>query len=292
MMLFCGFLVLAPSAACMGDGVVRRWVDVFWTSSERLRKWDPKDIKYLYFAVLCRLHGVRHDLLAFGNPLELVQDRRQLHEFRPRDQLLAHAVDQHHAVAASQLRPGWFVRIGLVCGGTFFLSLAVITLEPSVQALKSLGWHRVTSAGGRPTNCRRIRRLACLGWRPGGRIWAAARRTAASFHRSSLTADGRQRFPFLPAAPRPAGCSQFEISTSAHSRNPIEESFAMATITRPARQAEDPADAMLHRWPMDAGRQRQDVRNDQSGDRRSDCPGGRRGRGRRRSGRGRRPQGV
>ena len=38
MTLFCGFLVLAPSMASSADGLIRRWVDVVWTASPRLRR--------------------------------------------------------------------------------------------------------------------------------------------------------------------------------------------------------------------------------------------------------------
>ena len=37
--LFCGFLVLGPTMAASADGIVRRWVDVFWTASKRLERW-------------------------------------------------------------------------------------------------------------------------------------------------------------------------------------------------------------------------------------------------------------
>jgi len=52
MTLLCGFLVLAPSMASTIDGFVRRWVDVFWTASKRLRAMPPEKIRYLYFSVL------------------------------------------------------------------------------------------------------------------------------------------------------------------------------------------------------------------------------------------------
>ena len=60
----------------------------------------------------------------------------------------------------------------------------------------------------------------------------------------------------------------------------------------PASPAPHSSDPVLHRRPVGARRQRQDVRDDQPGHRRSDRPGGRRGRGRRRPGRQGRPQGV
>ena len=51
--LFCGFLVLTTSMAGTADGVLRRWVDVFWTASPTLRQWDPRRIGTFYFSMLC-----------------------------------------------------------------------------------------------------------------------------------------------------------------------------------------------------------------------------------------------
>ena len=136
MTLFCGFLVLAPSAASTADGVVRRWVDVFWTSSERLRKWDPKDIRYLYFAVLCGYMTFGMINLAFGNPMGLFKIAANFMNFALGFSCL-HALVINTTLLPKPIRPGWFIRIGLLCGAVFFLTLAVITL---VQALKSIGW--------------------------------------------------------------------------------------------------------------------------------------------------------
>ncbi len=52
MTLFCGFLVLVTSMISTMDGFVRRWVDVFWTASAKLRKLDTSAIKYVYFGML------------------------------------------------------------------------------------------------------------------------------------------------------------------------------------------------------------------------------------------------
>src|SRR6187399_3288801 len=52
MTIFCGFLVLAPTLCATADGVIRRWVDVFWTSSLRMRRMDTQAIKSVYFKVL------------------------------------------------------------------------------------------------------------------------------------------------------------------------------------------------------------------------------------------------
>ena len=50
--LFCGLIILWPSAATTADGVLRRWVDVFWTGSRWARKWKTDRIAWLYFGVL------------------------------------------------------------------------------------------------------------------------------------------------------------------------------------------------------------------------------------------------
>ena len=34
------------------DGIIRRWLDVFWTASARLRQMDPEYIRHVYFYIL------------------------------------------------------------------------------------------------------------------------------------------------------------------------------------------------------------------------------------------------
>jgi len=50
--LLCGFLVITTTLITTIDGLIRRWVDVFWTASRRLREVAPENIRYVYFAVL------------------------------------------------------------------------------------------------------------------------------------------------------------------------------------------------------------------------------------------------
>ncbi len=70
--LLCGFLVLAPTMSTSADGAVRRWVDVIWTSSHRLRTWDPKHIRVVYFGVLVIYMAIGLFLLSVGKPLALL----------------------------------------------------------------------------------------------------------------------------------------------------------------------------------------------------------------------------
>jgi hypothetical protein len=126
--LFCGLLILWTSLAATADGVLRRWVDVFWTASRRLQTVDPSRIGRLYFAVLC-------GYFLFGLTMLLV--------IRKGDQLLVAATGMmynyalgfscFHTLAVNlillprELRPRIWQRVALVLGGLFFLTIGVLT---------------------------------------------------------------------------------------------------------------------------------------------------------------------
>ena len=131
--LFCGLIILWPSAATTADGVLRRWVDVFWTGSPRLRKLKSDKIAWVYFAVLCAYALLGFISLSFGEPTALILISTSIYN-------LALGVSFFHTLAINlillpkELRPNWFMRIGLVLGGCYFLLLAIVT------ALEKMGF--------------------------------------------------------------------------------------------------------------------------------------------------------
>jgi hypothetical protein len=126
MTLVCGFLVLAPAMASSADGVVRRWVDVVWTSSRRLREWDPKHIRTLYFGVLLGFMVIGLFLLGIGKPLALLTIGTNIMNFALGFSCF-HTLVINLTLLPKELRPGWFTRLGLAGAGTFFFVLATIT---------------------------------------------------------------------------------------------------------------------------------------------------------------------
>src|SRR5688500_2286516 len=132
MTLFCGFLVLAPSAATTADGVLRRWVDVCWTASPSLRKLDPHKIRNVYFAALVAYATFGVISLTYLNPVTLLKWAGNIYNFALGFSCF-HVLAVNWILLPRQLRPNWFIRIGLVIGGIFFLTLATIA------TLKSLG---------------------------------------------------------------------------------------------------------------------------------------------------------
>jgi hypothetical protein len=134
MTLFCGFLVLAPSMSTSADGFIRRWVDVFWTSSRKLQKVDPKNIRYVYFAVLVVYVVFGMIMLSLEQPTTLLTIATTIFNF-------ALGISCWHTLAVNtillpeRLRPNWFVRISLALTGAFFLFVATVAALQKVGAL-------------------------------------------------------------------------------------------------------------------------------------------------------------
>jgi hypothetical protein len=132
MVLLCGFLVLAPAMATSADGVVRRWVDVVWTSSRTLRAWDPKHIRTVYFTVLVGFMLIGLILLSTGKPLGLLKIATNIMNFALGFSCI-HTLVINLTLLPKPLRPGWFARAGLVAAGVFFFTLATITAIESLR---------------------------------------------------------------------------------------------------------------------------------------------------------------
>jgi hypothetical protein len=125
--IFCGFVVLAPSMVSTADGVIRRWVDVFWTALPGLRKLDTRAIGKVYFGVLVcyGLFGI-FVLAAFPEPGLLVQVATLIYNYALGFSCL-HTLAVNMMLLPRELRPGWFVRIAMTLAGLFFLFVAVLT---------------------------------------------------------------------------------------------------------------------------------------------------------------------
>jgi len=124
--LFCGFLVLATSMIATADGVLRRWVDVLWTSSATLRKWDTRHIGKFYFSVLCIYVGLGLVMLMLVKGDNLLVWSTNIYNYALGFSCW-HTLVVNTTLLPRELRPGWFSRIGLILAGTFFMVIAVIT---------------------------------------------------------------------------------------------------------------------------------------------------------------------
>jgi hypothetical protein len=177
MTLFCGFLVLAPSMASSADGVIRRWVDVFWTASPMLRRLDPRKIKVVYFSVLCGYAVFGLLVLMFVEPGNLILISTNIFNWALGFSCF-HALAVNMILLPRELRPGWFVRIALTLTGIFFTTVAALT---SYEALRKTEWSKpspraaAASASSllvpQPHLQELIGRHTCRGWKAVPGLW-------------------------------------------------------------------------------------------------------------------------
>ncbi len=135
MTLFCGLLILGTSMASTADGVLRRWVDVFWTALPWLRKWDTRHIGRLYFGVLCiyLVFGLVMLTLVPGDKL-LTMATGVIYNYALGFSCF-HVLHVNRTLLPKEIQPGWFQQLGLVCGGLFFSIVAVISTTQELPKL-------------------------------------------------------------------------------------------------------------------------------------------------------------
>lgn len=132
--VLCGVLVLLPTTAQTADGIIRRWVDVFWTASPRLRQVEEHKIRQTYFRVLIgyALFGVI--TLAFTSPGTLVKIATNIYNFALGISCF-HTLVVNTRLLPRPLRPSWFAKLGLSLAGIFFIALAAISAVQTAQKL-------------------------------------------------------------------------------------------------------------------------------------------------------------
>lgn len=131
--LFCGFLVLGTSLVATIDGVIRRWVDAFWTASRRMRGMSPGDIKYVYFAVLLAYTAFGVLMLWINPPDNLIKYSTIIYNFALGFSCW-HTLVINCVLLPRPLRPNWLVRGCMMLAGVFFTALG------TVSTAEQLGW--------------------------------------------------------------------------------------------------------------------------------------------------------
>ena len=126
MTIFCGFLVLAPTMSSSADGIIRRWVDAFWTASAKLREMDPKHIKVVYLRVLI-CYAIFGCFALMLNPSNLIKYATMIFNYALGFSCF-HTLVVNTVLLPSELRPNWLIRIGLFLVGVYFSFLATMAM--------------------------------------------------------------------------------------------------------------------------------------------------------------------
>ena len=132
--IFCGFLVLAPSMSTSADGIIRRWVDVFWTTSASLRTMKPEAIRMVYFGVLAVYATFGFIMLGFFKPDTLLKIATTIYNYALGISCL-HTVYVNRSLLPVKLQPRRSVWMALVFFGIFFLFIAFVSTLKQVGVI-------------------------------------------------------------------------------------------------------------------------------------------------------------
>ncbi|MDX1947807.1 MAG: Nramp family divalent metal transporter [Pirellulaceae bacterium] len=134
--LFCGFLVLLTSQTTTMDGFVRRWVDVIWTASARLRQLETSRIRDVYFTVLCIYAALGLVIIwSFDSPLGVFKLSTTFYNVALGCSCW-HTIFVNTILLPREIRPAWHMRILLGLAGCYFLLLAVLTSLQFIGIIK------------------------------------------------------------------------------------------------------------------------------------------------------------
>jgi len=127
--LLCGFAILAPTQVSNLDGVSRRWTDVIWTGSRRLRRFEGNQVKYVYYTILAAYGFWGFVALRLTpDPLLLAVASGVMMNFALAFSAL-HTLYVLVKLLPRELRPGWTMRIGLVACAVFYAGISAVAFR-------------------------------------------------------------------------------------------------------------------------------------------------------------------
>jgi hypothetical protein len=133
--LLCGFLVLAPGQISVGDQIARRWTDIAWTASSRLKRMGGTHVKYVYYSIL-GVYAVWGLFVLWRLPaLDIAKIGAVLGNVALGFSAL-HALYANRALLPKELQPHWLLQIGVVLCGIFFIGISVVVMVDVVNTLK------------------------------------------------------------------------------------------------------------------------------------------------------------
>jgi hypothetical protein len=125
--LLCGFLVLAPGQVSVCDQIARRWTDMIWTASPRVKRLGQGEVRYLYYGILLA-YGIWGLFVLWLLPaLQIAKIGAVLGNVALGVSSLQ-ALYVNRTLLPPSLRPHPLMQLGVAACGLFFLaiSLAVI----------------------------------------------------------------------------------------------------------------------------------------------------------------------
>ena len=125
--LLCGFLVLAPGATFSADSLARRWTDIIWVVNPRVKKMKGNQVKYIYYGILVAYIIWGTFALSLFDPLTLAKYGAGIGNLALGISAI-HTLYVNRKFLPPELRPGWFMQLGLALCAVAFLGIAALGL--------------------------------------------------------------------------------------------------------------------------------------------------------------------
>ena len=123
--LLVGFLILYPGQIMSGDTIPRRWCDIIWTASSRARQLGKDKVKQIYYGIMAVMAVWGLIVLMFLDPLDILKIGGVLANIGLGGSAL-HALYVNCTLLPPEVRPNWFMRLGVICCVLFFFTISGI----------------------------------------------------------------------------------------------------------------------------------------------------------------------
>ena len=125
--LSCGFLVLFPGLIQGADAIARRWTDILWVCSAKAQLLSGNQVKHIYYTIVA-LYGIWGLFaLSLFDPLQIAKLGAGLGNVALGATAL-HTLYVNRTLLPREIRPGWFMQLGLFCCGVCFLGISAVVV--------------------------------------------------------------------------------------------------------------------------------------------------------------------
>ena len=125
MTLVVGFLVLYPGQIMQGDTIPRRWCDIIWTASARARRLNEQHVKRIYYGLMSLMAVWGLLVLMLLEPLAILKIGGVLMNVGLGASAI-HALYVNCTLLPPEVRPNWFMRLGVIACSLFFFGISGI----------------------------------------------------------------------------------------------------------------------------------------------------------------------
>ncbi len=125
--LSCGFLVLAPGQVSVCDQIARRWTDMIWTASPRVKRLGQGEVRYLCYGILLA-YGIWGLFVLWLLPaLQIAKIGAVLGNVALGVSSLQ-ALYVNRRLVPPSLRPNPLMQVGVALYGVFFLGISIAVI--------------------------------------------------------------------------------------------------------------------------------------------------------------------